>query len=75
MHILTNSKLFHSFMLSLLGLLLILGHPILIGNTLFSPFSIISINILHLFVQTDRAAMLDEIVEYVRFLRLQVKVD
>ena len=26
------------------------------------------------FVQTDRAAMLDEIVDYVKFLRLQVKV-
>jgi len=25
-------------------------------------------------VQTDRAAMLDEIVDYVKFLRLQVKV-
>lgn len=42
---------------------------------MFSPLSIISINILHLLVQTDRAAMLDEIVEYVRFLRLQVKVN
>lgn len=27
-----------------------------------------------IFVQTDRAAMLDEIVDYVKFLRLQVKV-
>lgn len=27
-----------------------------------------------LFLQTDRAAMLDEIVDYVKFLRLQVKV-
>lgn len=27
-----------------------------------------------LFPQTDRAAMLDEIVDYVKFLRLQVKV-
>ena len=27
-----------------------------------------------LFMQTDRAAMLDEIVDYVKFLRLQVKV-
>lgn len=26
------------------------------------------------FIQTDRAAMLDEIVDYVKFLRLQVKV-
>ena len=26
------------------------------------------------YVQTDRAAMLDEIVDYVKFLRLQVKV-
>lgn len=29
---------------------------------------------LNLCVQTDRAAMLDEIVDYVKFLRLQVKV-
>lgn len=27
-----------------------------------------------LFVQTERAVMLDEIVDYVKFLRLQVKV-
>lgn len=27
------------------------------------------------FVQTDRAAMLDEIMDYVKFLRLQVKVE
>lgn len=30
--------------------------------------------IILLLVQTDRAAMLDEIVDYVKFLRLQVKV-
>lgn len=29
----------------------------------------------HLFLQTDRAAMLDEILDYVKFLRLQVKVN
>jgi len=29
---------------------------------------------IHLWLQTDRAAMLDEIVDYVKFLRLQVKV-
>ena len=28
----------------------------------------------HLCLQTDRAAMIDEIVDYVKFLRLQVKV-
>lgn len=37
--------------------------------------SILSNIMLHLYsVQTDRAAMLDEIVDYVKFLRLQVKV-
>lgn len=32
------------------------------------------INVLLLTLQTDRAAMLDEILDYVKFLRLQVKV-
>lgn len=31
--------------------------------------------LLQYLLQTDRAAMLDEIVDYVKFLRLQVKVD
>ena len=33
------------------------------------------LSLILLFVQTDRAAMLDEIVDYVKFLRLQVKVN
>jgi hypothetical protein len=32
------------------------------------------IDVLLINVQTDRAAMLDEILDYVKFLRLQVKV-
>jgi hypothetical protein len=40
-----------------------------------ASFSIHPPSLMHnLFVQTDRAAMLDEIVDYVKFLRLQVKV-
>lgn len=34
-------------------------------------FLILKFNI---FIQSDRAVMIDEIVEYVKFLRLQVKV-
>lgn len=37
-------------------------------------FHLIEISTISLFVQTDRAAMLDEILDYVKFLRLQVKV-
>ncbi|KAJ6306573.1 hypothetical protein OIU78_021815 [Salix suchowensis] len=41
---------------------------------MFASFSI-NLPLMHnLFEQTDRATMLDEIVDYVKFLRLQVKV-
>lgn len=44
-------------------------------DLLQSNYFIVSNVIVYLyFVQTDRAAMLDEIVDYVKFLRLQVKV-
>lgn len=36
---------------------------------------LIEISTFSLFLQTDRAAMLDEILDYVKFLRLQVKVN
>lgn len=49
----------------------LLAKGILLSVVLLSSFLTYS----HpLFVQTDRAAMLDEIVDYVKFLRLQVKV-
>jgi hypothetical protein len=41
---------------------------------MFASFSINPQFMHNLFVQTDRATMLDEIVDYVKFLRLQVKV-
>ena len=37
-------------------------------------FTEITFDPLNLFLQSDRAAMLDEIIDYVKFLRLQVKV-
>ena len=37
-------------------------------------YSVKNADLLLVFAQTDRAAMLDEIVDYVKFLRLQVKV-
>lgn len=42
------------------------------NNTKLFNSSNIMVHLYH--VQTDRAAMLDEIVDYVKFLRLQVKV-
>lgn len=52
-------------------ILFLLANGILFSVILLSPLLTYSYP---LFVQTDRAAMLDEIVDYVKFLRLQVKV-